>query len=364
MKRFNCFIDSELASLILRDKSQFASLSMILSKYATLNLNSSKNEVEAILKDENNPITINFRNDPAVDAFPRFAEDQINAFKKDTSLLKEQSFAMVILDSEIKLIENIRNKIGVTAFSKESLLYKSDHFFVGSFYKQFKKGQKINNAYNSFIGKIPGGEDPQKFNLYCSNAIVISDPYIFKNSKIISGKNYFVGFENLKLILDALLPLDLDVPFNLTILTENCTWDVSTANKKLKELEIYLKKIRKYKITLEFVIYSMSSIVHGRYLLSNYYKITFDKGLNHFSVEDSCTIVENNDIRIERNFDNVNSIGDIPFQSSLETLNDIKKICENAYSFTKLIGGNVGNMAINSEGSSSIINRLLQFNID
>jgi hypothetical protein len=363
MKRFKCYIDKEIAELILMMKDDFPNLSSILSKNATLYLDTNKEEVKKIMKNEDNPIFINFKNNPISENLPISFKDNLKKYISNKSKFVDCPNPMVILDIDEENISELRTDFAVPAFTKEMVFKTADTYFIGSYYKRLTKGELIEDNFKTFFNSNPEKPSSNKFNLLHSNSLVITDPYIFSNTKKVDMNTKNVGFENLKLLLEALLPATLKIPFNLAIITDDreCNWSIDIAKLKLNELCNFAKGVREYPIEIEMIVYNLKDKVHGRYGISNNFKMTFDKGLNHFNPSNLNIVNETNDIRIENNFCGVNNIGEIPYETSQHILKDLKQICEDAYSFTKNTAFEATQkFAINSIDTNSIINRLLK----
>lgn len=360
MRRFNCFIELDTAELILLMQEDYPNLSLILSKYARLFINASESEVKGKLLDVDNPLFILHKNDGTEGTLPKAFKDELKKYLSNNDRFLDKPTSLAFLDIESEHAKSLREDYGHISITKNEIDEIGERIFEGAFYKRFKKGEEVEGAFRSHIDIYPSGESSDKMNLPCSNSLVISDPYIFSNSQKVGSELKNIGFENLKLLLNALLPGSLNVPFDLTIVTDDCKWSSSIASEKIEELSDYIKSIRSYPTNIELIIYGMKDKIHGRYVISNYYKITLDKGIKHFNIEDQKTVRETNDIRIEKNFNNVASPGETPYESAQEILDEVKDICRDAYQYTKNSRGTLGKIAVNSEGTSGVLNRLLK----
>lgn len=99
-----------------------------------------------------------------------------------------------------------------------------------------------------------------------SDSAIYSDPFVAKISK-----------PELKAFLDNLLPSSLVRTFHLTFVTESNVFNESKF--KLYILEVIDELNRPYQVELTILLHPKSSNWHDRKLISNYFNLTFGKGL-------------------------------------------------------------------------------------
>lgn len=125
------------------------------------------------------------------------------------------------------------------------------------------------------------------------NAVIINDRNLFTNDQVKTDrfgnvKNCFSGVENIKDILNTILPRTLDVPFHVLVVCDKAGIDNHLNVKKVITLLNGLKKqiIRPYNIVIELLAVSSDSSfypkTHNRRILTNYAVLTFDHKINAF----------------------------------------------------------------------------------
>ncbi len=115
------------------------------------------------------------------------------------------------------------------------------------------------------------------------NSIVVSDSNLLTNNKKnnVTGENYFCGLENLKDLLNVLLPQKIDVTFYVLIVCPPTTkLEEGKMNKIVRRWITEIKSLRKYTIVVEFLL--TAKTVHSRDLYTNYFQIHLDKGFYVF----------------------------------------------------------------------------------
>lgn len=360
MGRFNCFIESDFANLILTNRDEFPKLAEIIQRFARLKVNLSKEEIIARVNDVNDPLFILVKSIMTTEGLPMAADDEINELLKEKSKFTDFPHPVALLNINDEEKDELTNKYGIASLNAESLLDKGESYLLsGGTYKRFQKGAVQNNAFKSFINQFPNEHDGEKIDLLPSNAFVVNDSHIFTNSKKQGDKIRYYGIDNLKLLGDALMPEELNVPFHITVVTQDCKWSIGVAKEKMNELKRYYEKRRPYKVELELIVGKLKNEEHERYITSNYYKITVGKGLNHFDL-DHRTVREKNDFRLEKVFKDIEEHGETPYESMNDTLKLMKKIAGDSYLITTKIGSSTGLLTYNTLQSNSIMNRLLK----
>nr|WP_317631724.1 hypothetical protein [uncultured Flavobacterium sp.] len=182
--------------------------------------------------------------------------------------------------------------------------------FKLNYFKYFKNNEVLNGLLKNIL----------KEKSLTSNSLIINDAYIFGDSENINKQ----GSKNLLNILDAIIPLSLNVPYHVLILTSNPKMKDQTIFKKiLNDLILKIEKIRvDFKIYIEIVV-SNKEKYHKRKLFTNFLSITTDKG---FYLEDNNKVKSDNDILIETIFTRNNVFnGDSQHSEMKERLLNLNK---------------------------------------
>ena len=157
------------------------------------------------------------------------------------------------------------------------------------------------------------------FDLPPSNSLIISDNYLFKNEE----RNLPIGEPNVINLIDAILPASLGVDYHILIIAEDNRKTQQWCENLKTRISTVIKALRPYTIIIEFLF---SATIHKRVLLSNYLNGSCDKGFSVFNPRDNSTVREDNDFRLDRVFNNLNSLGgDVEFTIKENALKGINK---------------------------------------
>lgn len=126
-----------------------------------------------------------------------------------------------------------------------------------------------------------------------ANALIINDRNLFTNDQVKTDRygnveNCFSGVDNVKEILNTVLPRTLDVPFHVLIVCDKAGIDKHLNVKKVITLLNGIKKqvVRPYNIVIELLAVTSDSSfypkTHNRRILTNYAVLTFDHKINAF----------------------------------------------------------------------------------
>ena len=185
------------------------------------------------------------------------------------------------------------------------------------------------------------------------NSLILFDNYLF------TGTDEALDncVENVKGLLNAILPDHLGVDFHILILTKHPNCSENKRNKIVGNIKAFLETQKDYKIKLEVVF---CESLHQRKIITNYNIMIGDKGFVNFNNKKK-KIIDNNPTYACSVFQNMNcSVGDTEYLMATVDLENIYGISEKVKEMnnndvndpTKIIVGN---------GSSrkTINNRLL-----
>jgi hypothetical protein len=212
--------------------------------------------------------------------------------------------------------DQMQNAYGVIVQSVQGI---DDKVLSASFFRELTKDEVIEN------GGLLGWKYLLNFDIPPSNAIVIYDNYLFKDTETIANNSVSVGKENIKWLLDKLLPPALSVEYHVTLISDNYDrleqWRAQLAGN----LNTEINNLRTYDINVEVVFMKPESL-HKRRLIMNYVNASCDRGFCVFKVRDGKTVKGVNDIRFNRIFCTLhNHAGDTEFTSATKALQIIKK---------------------------------------
>ena len=260
-------------------------------------------------------------------------------------IAEEPRSAFILNISKEKAVE-YQSNFGVLVQSSENI---DDNILRNSFFKELPKGTIVES------GSKKGWYNLFHFELPPTNSIVITDDYLLSNEE----NKTLVGVPNLKEIFDALLPVDLKVPFHILILTNDNDKSQKHCEILAGRLKAIIVSLREYPIHFEIVF---TTALHKRKLFMNYISITCDKGFAMFTIKDLKTVRSDNDFRSEMLFTRLNANeGDTVLKSDNILLSEILKRCDNVKSFIG-VNGQTTNYRIMGDclPDKTIVNRLIQ----
>lgn len=190
----------------------------------------------------------------------------------------EDLSATYLLDKKPFVCEKIEEKYGVIAVSSESII-KKEHLFKGEGFC-LDKNHPYTLRYMTYKDKL---RQP-------CNSLIIIDPYLLLDREVDSQTNSvkFPGISNnLESLLDAILPLELDVEFHLTI-TSSLKMGKEDVKKAYEQVKKCLKRIRK-NLTIKLGFFYIAKgydykkeSFHSRHILANSFMVDSDDGLDLF----------------------------------------------------------------------------------
>ncbi|MCC8115252.1 MAG: hypothetical protein LIP03_14925 [Bacteroidales bacterium] len=290
----------------------YPNLHNIIKNHSILCLNLTDEELDDILLDPEGDISqFCLKNNIPLIAL----DDYFKALKEEPSQIAEKPRSMFFFDISPEEAETMSNKYGVIVQSENKI---DDNILQLSFRKNLDKGEVIEGDSDGWSNLFA------KLSLPPCNSLVISDNYLLQNEE--EGVN--IGYENLKMLLNAILPkmLAKETTFHLLIVTP---MPLKISSEKADQLngclKSFLKTIRPYEFQLEFVF---NDTLHPRKIISNYYVIVCDKGFKLFHPKRKNTVKEDNEVSLLSVFHApAHSIGDTIFEIASKDIDKIKKSC-------------------------------------
>jgi hypothetical protein len=288
----------------------YPNLHNIFKSHAILCVDLSDDELDKILSDEENDLSqFCLRND--IQTIP--LKDYFDALREDKAIIVEKPRAMFFFDIPVAEAKELSSKYGVIVQSEKAI---NDRVLQLSFKKGLNKGAIVSGKKDGWSNLLDGVKLPPM------NSLIISDNYLLQNEA--DGK--LIGFENLKMLLDAILPNTLETDFHLLI--------VAPMPQKIRPekadqlngaLKAYLKQVRQYDFQLEFVF---NNTIHPRKIFSNYFVIVGDKGFQLFHPTQTTLVYDDNQISITSVLhDTLGTYGDSELTISLNDIEKIRKSC-------------------------------------
>ena len=340
--KLHIYIGKDALEEILICDDSYPNLHHIFNNHAVLCVNLTDPELDEILSDEDSELSQLSRNDVSIIAL----KDYFKALKEDQSIVIEKPRAMFFFDISKKEADVLSEKYGVIIQSETEM---NDNILQLSFKRNFDKGDNLFGISDGWSNMLNGQTLPP------SNSLIITDNYLFQND--VEGK--LIGFENVKMILNAILPKNLCTVFHLLIVTP-MPQKISPekADQLNGMLKAYLRTIRDYEVQLEFVF---NNTIHPRKLISNYFVLVCDKGFQLFHPQNKTIVHDENEVTLTSVLhDTRNTSGDTVLAISYKDIAKIRKGCSTLRE--QIIGGvkdPTKKIIGDTEKDKSIRNRLL-----
>lgn len=152
-----------------------------------------------------------------------------------------------------------------------------------------------------------------------TNSLVITDDYLLTESQALLDD----CVENVKGLLDAILPDNLAVDFHVLISCFHPKYDEKTRNQIVGMIKSYINSKRPYDVKIEFIFHDT---IHQRKIITNYNVMVGDKGFINFNNKKK-KIIDDNPTYACTVFQNiVDSIGDTEYGMATLDLEKIYKI--------------------------------------
>lgn len=304
--KIEVFIGRDALETIAVFDDDYPHLHNILKSHAIIRVDLNDTELDEILSDgENDFSQFCLRNDIQVVPFKEY----FSSLRENMAQIADRPHAIFFFNIPISEANELSSKYGVIVQSEMDI---QDNALQLLFRKNLDKGEIVTGAsdgWSNLLKEIP---------LPPINSLIISDNYLLKNV----DNGAFIGFENLKMLLNAILPNTLDITFHILIVTRmHNNLSPQKANKLYEELKSYLRRIRSYNFQLEFVF---NPTIHPRKIFSNYFVIIGDRGFNLFHPKYNTKVHSDNQISISSILhDTINVYGDTVLAISSK---DLKKI--------------------------------------
>ncbi len=322
------------------EEEKYPNWKKIISRNTDVCLNISDEDLSLELENPESPIYL-FLQSSASAKNPIALNSHFDKLKDDISEIIVEPRSVFILDLDPQEAERISKEYGVAVFSEKNI---DDKFLIGGFSKELIGGEIIEGGWENLID----------FKFPVSNALIVSDNFLFKNEE--AGKNLGIG--NLVHLLDIFLPKELAIDYHISIIIEDANKSKKWWERTVGNLKSEVIRLREYPINFEIIL---AKTVHKRRIISNYLNGWTDKGFSIFKNSDISIVRGENDINLNRVFNNINDRGDTHFIKSENGINQLKKICNNVSEFVHLNGQSPNRMIFGDcNTDKSIKNRLLQ----
>lgn len=282
---------------------------------------------------------------------PIALKEFFDSIYEDNKVIADKPRSAFFLNYSKADADAIQSAFGVIVHGNEGI---EDNILKGSFFKDLPKDYVLENPTTK------GWQNLVSFSLPPSNAMVITDDYLFSNEE----NGHIVGKSNVIQLVNAFLPANLSIPYHLTIFSN----DNPEAGKPAKpkewcerlagELKAAILDLRPYPIVFEIVF---TQTLHKRKLILNYINATCDKGFAVFRVSDGKTVRSDNDFRCDRLFARVEpQEGDTDYMAAESILLQLKRKCQSVRQFIANSGATVNNRILGDCNSDkSLKNRLI-----
>ena len=282
---------------------------------------------------------------------PIALKDFFDVIYEDNNVIADKPRSAFFLNYSKADADTIQSAFGVIVQGNEGI---EDNILKGAFFKDLQKDSVFENKTSK------GWQNLVSFSLPPSNTMVISDDYLFSNEE--NGHN--VGKSNIIQLVDAFLPATLDIPYHLTIFSnDNPETGKPPKSKEWCEqlagqLKAAILQLRPYPIIFEMVF---TQTLHKRKVILNYINGTCDKGFAVFKVSDGKTVRSDNDFRCDKVFTRVEQHeGDTDYKSVESTLLQLKQKCKSVREYINNAGATVNNRILGDCNKDySLKNRLL-----
>lgn len=275
-------------------------------------------------------------------------KDFFEAIYENNNVIAEKPRSAFFLNYPKAKADQIQSDLGVVVQGNEGI---DDNVLKGSFYRNLPRDTVFENQASK------GWQNLVSFPLPPSNAMVITDDYLFSND--VNGQ--IVGKSNVIHLVNAFLPPNLGIPYHLTILSNDARPLIRSeewCERLAVELRDAIVKLRPYTIVFEIVF---TQTLHKRKLISNYINATCDKGFAVFSIKDGKTVRSDNDFRCDKVFARVESHeGDTDYKAAESILLQLKQKCLTVSQYISNSCAGVNNRILGDcNADKSLKNRLI-----
>lgn len=294
----------------------YPNLHSIFTNHSTVFLNLSAQELQDNINSEGE--IFYYLHAYAAAKVPEAHPDQFENVYDDGVNLVSTPRSIYFLDITKAEADQLQNSFGVIVQSCDHI---DDNVLSSSFFRELAKDETIEN------GPLLGWKYLLNFDIPPSNALIISDSFLFSDTENVGGNPISVGKENIKWLLDKILPDSLNVVYHVTLISEDYNRAEAWRAQIAGSMNTEINNLRPYDINVE-VVFMGSEHFHKRRLIMNYINASCDKGFSVFRVRDGKTVKGVNDIRFNRIFSaNQNHLGDTEYNASTKALRVIKREC-------------------------------------
>lgn len=301
------YIGKEALETIAIFDDEYPNLHEIFKSHATICIDLSDEELDEILSDEESDIS-QFCLKNNIKIIP--LKDYFKSLREDITQIVEKPHAMFFFDITISEANKLSSKYGVIVQSEMEINDSVLQFF---YRKNFVKGMCVEGCSDGWSNLLKDIIMPPM------NSLIVSDDYLFQNIK----QRKIIGFENLKMIFNSILPSTMDTLFQILIVAPMSTkLSPEKAKDLYNDLNEHLKTIRPYTIQLEMVF---NNTIHPRRIFSNYFLFDADKGFQLFEPVHNTKIYQNNKLKIYSVLhDPVYSSGDTELEIATQDIKEIR----------------------------------------
>ena len=244
-------------------------------------------------------------------------------YKRPALCYQLDPYAIWLFNRSDSEVNKFRNYLGVWAINPSKL---TDNFFYLHHTKEYDRNDIINgshdNGWGNFLEQVPTTIPPM-------NSIVLNDRFLmFKTNEKTAEQKGFSGLNNLKVLLNEILPQHLKIPFHLLIYCQHPNLSIETTDIIVKKYIEEVKALRDYTIIIEFV-YAVAR--HKRAFYSNYFLFEADRGFNAFKNYKRKHLSGENDFGIFGYLCDPETSGDTKFQIARSKISKIKTECYDIY---------------------------------
>lgn len=284
---------------IILNPEKYQDWNNILKHHSSVEFNLNLDEIQN-LESDTNSVLFHFINVTG-GKFCNSFYNEINVDKSPSYILFKQDFC------------DINN--GSLIIDEETL----ENPFKKSYAKTFEK--------NAFVesDSLKGWKSIFNTMQFVSNSLIINDSYIFDNDE---HKNK-LGSTNIVEIVDAILPIELDIDYHILINTTTSKNKTNTFyDIFIPELIKNIQKLRQYKINVEIVI---GEGLHDRDIYTNFLNINTGQGFKIFDSKSLSKILIHIRIAIETMFTRNNpSYGDTQYDQMKIQLKALRKLIKDS----------------------------------
>ena len=299
--------------------SEGRDLKSIICRRASVYLIVDEEEIQRDWNDVESPLR------KGCDAFdipcPQIVPEMKEIFGKPALCYQKDPYAIWFINTSEDNIQKFRELFGVWMINVDSI--KDDTFYLHH-RREYQKDDVIDgttdNGWANYLEEVK-----RQKGLPPMNAIVINDRYLLNNTNENDAERIgFFGLHNLEKLLDALLPSNLRVPFQVFIFCQHPKLRPIITVTIINQFRESVRKLRDYPIVLEFV-YGISQ--HKRTLFSNYFLFDVDRAYNAFYVHNYKKLNGENLFCLESYHNDPTCSGDTNYCIAKNKLRIIKNHC-------------------------------------